>query len=104
MGEAKPCDVYRLDWMTRVSQGQNLFRLVSNSGTAVQQVHGAIAEDIRDVVKDTLVPMPQQFNLIRADKMKLSASCVSLPHVSHMRAADISQDKSNTYTGHVIVP
>ena len=45
MGQSKTGDVYRLDWMTLVPLGQNLFKLVSNSGTEVEQVHGAGAEN-----------------------------------------------------------
>ena len=33
MGQAKPGDVYRIDWVTLVPLGQNLFKLVSNGGT-----------------------------------------------------------------------
>ena len=55
MGGSKKGDVYRFDWMTLVPLGQNLFKLVSNSGTEVEQVHGADAENVRDAVKDTLV-------------------------------------------------
>ena len=44
MGQSKTGDVHRLDWMTLVPLGQNLFKLVSNSGTGVEQVHGAVAE------------------------------------------------------------
>ena len=104
MGQSKSGDVYRLDWMTLVPLGQNLFKLVSNSGTKVQQVHGADADNVRDAVKDTLVSMSPQFGLSRSEKMKLRASRVSLSFVSHMRAADISQDNSNAYKGAVIVP
>ena len=84
--------------------GQNLFKLVSNSGTEVEQVHGADAENVRDAVKDTLVSMSPQFGLSRSEKMNLRASRVSLSFVSHMREADISQDTSNAYKGAVIVP
>ena len=104
MGQSKTGDVYRLDWMTLMPLGQNLFKLVSNSGTKVEQVHGADAENVRDAVKDTLVSMSPQFGLSRSEKMKLSASRVSLSFVSHMRVADISQDNSNAYKGAVIVP
>ena len=104
MGQSKTGEVYRLDWITLVPQGENLFKLVSNSGTEVEQVHGADAENVRDAVKDTLVSMSPQFGLSRSEKMKLSASRVSLSFVSHMRAADISQDNSNAYKGAVIVP
>ena len=104
MGQSKTGDVYRLDWMTLVPLGQNLFKLVSNSGTEVEQVHGADAENVRDAVKDTLVSMSPQFGLSRSEKMKLRASRVSLSFVSHMRVADISQDNSNAYKGAVIVP
>ena len=41
MGQSKTGDVYRLDWMTLVPLGQNLFKLVSSSGTKVEQVHGS---------------------------------------------------------------
>ena len=104
MGQSKTGDVYRLDWMTLVPLGQNLFKLVSNNGTEVEQVHGADAENVRDAVKDTLVSMSPQFGLSRSEKMKLRASRVSLSFVSHMRVADISQDNSNAYKGAVIVP
>ena len=104
MGQSKTGDVYRLDWMTLVPVGQNLFKLVSNSGTEVQQVHGADAENVRNAVKDTLVSMSPQFGLSRSEKIQLSASRVSLSFVSHMRVADISQDNSNAYKGAVIVP
>ena len=104
MGQSKSNDVYRLDWMTLVPLGQNLFKLVSNSGTEVKQVHGADAENVRDAVKDTLVSMSPQFGLSRSEKMKLRASRVSLSFVSHMRVADISQDNSNAYKGANIVP
>ena len=90
--------------MTLVPLGQNLFKLVSNSGTEVEQVHGADAENVRDAVKDTLVSMSPQFGFSRSDKMKLHASRASLSFVSHMRVADISQDNSNAYKGAVIVP
>ena len=72
MGQSKTGDVYRLDWMTLVPLGQNLFKLVSNSGTKVEQVHGADADNVRDAVKDTLVSMSPQFGLTRSEKMKLS--------------------------------
>ena len=71
MGQSKTGDVYRLDWMTLVPLGQNLFKLVSNSGTEVGQVHGADAENVRDAVKDTLVSMSPQFGLRRSEEMKL---------------------------------
>ena len=70
MGQSKTGDVYRLDWMTLVPLGQNLFKLVSNSGTEVGQVHGADAENVRDAVNDTLVSMPPQFALSHSDEMK----------------------------------
>ena len=70
MGQSKTSNVYRLDWMTLVPLGQNLFKLVSNSGTEVEQVHGADAENVRDAVKDTLVSMSPQFGLSRSDKLK----------------------------------
>ena len=89
MGQCKTGDVYRFDWMTLVSLGQNLFKLVSNSGTEVEQVLGAEAENVRDAVKDNLVSMSPQFGLTRSEKMKLSTSRVSLAFVSHMRTADI---------------
>ena len=54
MGESKTGDVYRLDWMTLVPLGQNPSKLVSKSGTEVQQVHGADAENVRDAVKAQL--------------------------------------------------
>ena len=104
MGQSKTGDVYRLDWMTLVPLGQNLFKLVSNSGTKVEQVHGADAKNVGDAVKTTLVSMSPQFGLSRSEKMKLSASRVSLSFVSHMRVADISEDNSNAYKGAVIVP
>ena len=104
MGQSKTGDVYRLDWMTLMPLGQNLFKLVSNSGTEVEQVHGADAENVRDAVKDTLVSMSPQFGLSRSEKMNLTTSRVSLSFVSHMRVADISQDNSNAYRGAVIVP
>ena len=93
-GQSKTGDVYRLDWMTLVPLGQNLFKLVSNSGTAVEQVHGAEEKNVRDAVKDTLVSMSPQFGLSRDEKMKLNTSRVSLSFVSHMRHADISQDNT----------
>ena len=104
MGQSKTGDVYRLDWMPLVPLGQTLFKLVSNSGTEVEQAHGADAENVLYAVKDTLVSMSPQFGLSRSEKMKLSASRVSLSFVSHMRVADISQDNSNAYKGAVIVP
>ena len=104
MGRAKKGDVYRFDWITLVPLGQKLIKLVSNSGTQVEQVHGADAENVRDAVKDTLVSMSPQFGFNRSEKMMLSASRVSLSFVSHMRVADISQDNSNAYKGAVIVP
>ena len=97
MGQSKAGDVYRLDWITLVPAGQNLFKLVSNSGTEVEQVHGADAENVRDGVNDTLVSMSPQFGLSRSEKMKLRTSRVSLSFVSHVLVADISQDNSNTY-------
>ena len=71
MGQPKTGDAYRLDWMTLVPLGQHLFKLVSNSGTEVEQVHGADPENVRDAVKDTLVSMSPQFGLSRLEKMKL---------------------------------
>ena len=104
MGQSKTGDVYRLDWMTLMPVGQSLFKLVSNSGTEVTQVHGADAENVRDAVKDTLVSMSPQFGLSRDEKIKQDASRVSLPYVSHMRGADITQDKENAYKGTMVVP
>ena len=104
MSQSKPGDVYRLDWMTLVPMGENLFKLVSNSGTKVEKVEGTDAESVRDAVKDTLVSMSPQFGITRSEKMKLNASRVSLSFVSHMRGADISQDNSNAYKGALIVP
>ena len=104
MGQSKTGEVYRLDWITLVPQGENLFKLVSNSGTHVQKVHGADAEKVRVAVQDTLVSMSPQFGLSRSEKMKLGASRVSLAFVSHMREADISEDNSNAYKAAVIVP
>ena len=63
MGLSKTGEVYRFDWITLVSQGHNLFKLVSNSGTEVEQVHGADAKNVRDAVKDTLVSMSPQNRL-----------------------------------------
>ena len=48
MGESKTGDVWRFDWITLLPVGQNLFKLVSNSGTLVEQVHGTEAENVRD--------------------------------------------------------
>ena len=104
MGQSKTGDVYRLDWMTLVPVGQKLFKLDSNSGTQVEQVHGADAENVRDAVKDTLVSMSPQFGFSRPEKMQLKASRVSLSSVCHMRVADVSQDNSSAYKGAVIVP
>lgn len=104
MGQAKKGDVYRLDWISLVPLGNNLFKLVSNSGTEVEQVHGTDAENVRGAVTDTLVSMSPQFGLSRSEKMKLPASRVSLSWVSHIREADISQDNTNAYKGAVIVP
>ena len=104
MGQAKAGDVYRLDWITLVPVGQNLFKLVSNSGTEVQQVHGDNAKTVRDAVSETLVSMSPQFSMSRSEKLKLSASRVSLSFVSHMREADISQDNTDAYKGALIVP
>ena len=104
MGLTKKGDVYRLDWITLMPLGQNLFKLVSNCGTEVERVQGPDAEHVRDAVKDTLVSMSPQFGLGRSDKMKLKASRVSLSFVSHMREADISEDNTNAYKGAVIVP
>ena len=104
MGGSKKGDVYRFDWMTLVPLGQKLFKLVSNSGTEVQQVHGTDADTVRDAVQETLTSMSPQFGLSRDEKMKLNTSRVSLSFVSHMRHADISQDNSNAYKGTVLVP
>ena len=104
MGQSKSGNVCRLGWMTLVPIGQNLFKLVSNNGTDVEQVHGSGAENVRDAVQDTLVSMSPQFGFNRSEKMKLSVSRVSLSFVSHMQVADISQDNSKAYKGAVIVP
>lgn len=104
MGQSKKCDVYRLDWISLVPLGNNLFKLVSNSGTEVEQVHGTDAENVRGAVTDTLVSMTPQFGLSRSEKIKLPASRVSLSWVSHIRAADIRQDNTNAYKGAVIGP
>ena len=87
-----------------MSLGLCLFKLVSNRGAKVEQVHGADAENVRDAVQDTSVSMSPQFGVSRSEKMKLRASRVSLSFVSHMRVAYISQDNSNAYKGAVIVP
>ena len=71
MGQSKTGDVYRFDWMTHVPLGQNQFKLVSNNGTEVKQVHGTKAEIVKGKVKDTLVSMSPQFGLSRSEKMKL---------------------------------
>lgn len=84
--------------------GNNLFKLVPNSGTEVEHVHGTDAENVRGAVTDTLVSMSPQFGLSRSEKIKLPASRVSLSWVSHIREADISQDNTNAYKGAVIVP
>ena len=55
MGHSKTGDVYRLDWMTLVPMGQNLFKLTSNSGTEVNKLDGAKAAQVRNAVKETLV-------------------------------------------------
>ena len=84
--------------------GQNLFKLVSNNGTEVGEVHGAGADNVRDAVNDTVVSMSPEFGSSRSETMQLRASRVSLSIVSHMQVADISQDNSNAYKGTVIVP
>ena len=104
MGEYQTGDVYHLEWMTLVPVRENLFKLVSNSGPDVGDIHGANAENVRASVKDTLVLMSPQFGLSRCEQMKLSTARVPLPFVSHMRVTDISQDNSNAYKGTVIVP
>ena len=104
MGRAKKGDVYRFDWITLVPLGQGLFKLVSNSGTQVEQIHGSSADTVRDAVKDTLVSMSPQFGMSRSEKLKLSASRVSLSFVAHMKEADITTDNSNAYKGTVLVP
>ena len=71
MGQSKTGDVYRRGWMTLVPLGQNLFKLVFSSGTEVEQVHGADAENVRDAVQVTLVAMPSQLGLSRSEEMKL---------------------------------
>ena len=73
MGHSKSGDVYRLDWMTILPLGQNLFKFVSNRGTNVEQVHGADADKVRGAVHDTLVSMSPQFGFSRSEKMKLRA-------------------------------
>ena len=104
MGHSKPGDVYHLNWMTLVPLGQNKFKLTSNSGTEVKQIHGADADKIRHSVKETLVSMSPQFVVTRDEKMMLRATRVSLAFVSHMRQADVSEDNSNAYKGALIVP
>ena len=94
MGLSKTGEVYRFDWITLVSQGHNLFKLVSNGGTEVKELKGADAAKVRDEVKDTLVCMSPQFGMTRSDKMNLPTSRVSLSVVAHMKTADISQDNS----------
>ena len=90
--------------MRLVSQGQNLFKLVSNGGTEVEELKGDDADKVRDEVKDTLVYMSPQFGMTRSEKMNLKTSRVSLPFVAHMKTADISQDNSNAYKGSLILP
>ena len=94
MGLSKTGEVYRFDWITLVSQGHNLFKLVSNGGTEVKELKGADAAKVRDEVKDTVVCMSPQFGMTRSDKMNLPTSRVSLSVVAHMKTADISQDNS----------
>ena len=93
MGLSKTGEVYRFDWITLVSQGHNLFKLVSNGGTEVKELKGADAAKVRDEVKDTLVCMSPQFGMTRSDKMNLPTSRVSLSVVAHMNTADISLDR-----------
>ena len=106
MGQSKTGDVYRLDWMTLVPLGQNLFKLVSNSGTEVEQVHGADAENVRDAVKDTLVSMSPQFGLSRSEKMNLRASRVfesaTAPAVCRTTTAALSARKPLRATVHAL--
>lgn len=104
MGQSKKRDVYRRDWISLVPLGNNLFKLVSNSGTEVEQVPGTDAETVRGAVTDTLVSMSPQFGVGRSEQIKLPASRVSLSWVSHIREADISQDNTKAYKGAVIVP
>ena len=104
MGLSKTGEVYRFDWITLVSQGHNLFKLVSNGGTEVKELKEDEAANVRDEVKDTLVCMSPQFGMTRSDKMNLPTSRVSLSVVAHMKKADISQDHSTAYKSSVIVP
>ena len=97
MGQSKTGAVYRLDWMTPVSAGHHLFKLVSNNGTQVEQLHGPDTQIVRSVVKNALLSRSPPFGLSRSEKMNLKASRVSSSFVSHMRVADISQDNSNAY-------
>ena len=105
MGLSKTGEVYRFDWITLVSQGHNLFKLVSNGGTEVKELKGADAAKVRDEVKDTVVCMSPQFGMTRSDKMNLPTSRVSLPVVGHMNTADISFDRcrKNVATMYVCV-
>jgi hypothetical protein len=68
--------VYRIDWVTLVPLGQNLFKLVSNGGTQVKQLNGSSGDDARDALSDTLVVMSPQFGTSRSDKLKLNTSRV----------------------------
>ena len=104
MGLSKTGEVYRFDWITLVSLGQNLFKLVSNGGTEVKELKDEEAANVRGEVKDTLVCMSPTFGMTRSDKMNLPTSRVSLSVVAHMKKADISQDHSTAYKSSVIVP
>ena len=104
MGQAKKGDVYRLDWMTLSPVGANQFKLSSNNGTHVQEVHGAEADEVRNALKETLTSMSPQFGMSRSDKMNLNAARVTLAYACHIKGAEISPENSNAYKGAVIVP
>ena len=104
MSESKKGDVYRLDWITLVVVTKDLFKLVSNSGTKVEQLQGTDADTVRAGLHENLESMSPQYYLTRGDKLNLPASRMSLALVSHMRNADISQDNSEAYKCAVVVP
>ena len=104
MGQATAGDVYRIDWITLHPLGQDLFKLVSNGGTQVQQVHGTSADDVRGALSANLVSMSPQFSMSRSEKLKLDTSRISLSFVAHMQEADIAEDNSEAYKTTVQVP
>ena len=70
----------------------------------MKQLQGADAEQIRGAVQDTFVTMPPQFLMRRAEKMKLNASDMSLPIVSHMREAQLGGQNSDGRKGSLMIP